>query len=151
MQDLAALGKEGSHVSASIHRPGENIRVLMSRLRLALQTSQHPSECDGFFHGSTGRSRSQSLEVKRQVVLDRCTGLHRLDLESGTNIRQHRGTEGKRLGVVLLPALILGAEVEGAGVLQVWRKNHSLVAGLPGELNAKVPSVKSDEDEVQVL
>ena len=53
--------------------------------------------------------------------------------------------------MVLLPSLILGAEVEGAGVLQVRGENDGLVAGLAWQLDTQVPGIEGDEDEVEIL
>lgn len=53
--------------------------------------------------------------------------------------------------MVLLPALVLGPEVKGTRVLQVRGKHDGLVAGLAGKLDAEVPGIEGDEDEIEVL
>lgn len=53
--------------------------------------------------------------------------------------------------MVLLPSLVLGAEIEGSRVLQVWRKHHSLVSSLSRQLHAEIPGIKREEDEVLIL
>lgn len=53
--------------------------------------------------------------------------------------------------MVLLPSLVLGAEIEGTGVLQVRGQHNGLVASLARHLDAEVPSIERDEDEFEVL
>lgn len=53
--------------------------------------------------------------------------------------------------MVLLPSLVLGSEVERAGVLEVRGQNHGLVTGFTGKLDTQVPSIEGDEDEVEVV
>jgi hypothetical protein len=53
--------------------------------------------------------------------------------------------------VVLLPSLVFGTELEGAGVLQIGGKHDRLVAGLAGELDPQIPGLEGNEDEVEVL
>lgn len=53
--------------------------------------------------------------------------------------------------MVLLPALVLCAEVEGSRVLEVGRQHDGLVAGFARKLNTEVPSIECDKDEVEVL
>jgi hypothetical protein len=77
--------------------------------------------------------------------------LNGLNLESGADVGQHRGAEWERFGVVLLPSLVLGAEVEGTGVLQIGGEHNRLVAGLAGELYTQVPGIEGDENEVEIL
>ena len=89
--------------------------------------------------------------MEREIVLDRGAGLHGLHLECRTDVREQRRAEGKRLWMVLLPALILCSEIKGSRVLEVRRKDHSLVTSFSGELNTKVPSIQCDEDKVQTL
>jgi hypothetical protein len=117
VKNLAPLGKEGSNIGSSIHRSSQDIRVLLRRLRLSDQASQNSSKSDGLFHGTSWRGRGKSLQVEWEVVLDGCTRLNGLDLESGANIGEHRRAEWQRFGVVLLPALVLGAEIKSARVL----------------------------------
>ena len=125
--------------------------MLVLGLRLADQATQDTGEGDGFVHSPSRRGRSKGLEVERQVVLDGSARLHGLDLESSTDVSQRRRAKGQRLGVVLLPSLILGTQIEGAGVLEIWWQHHGLVTSFPGELDPKVPGVQSDEDKVKVL
>lgn len=84
-------------------------------------------------------------------MLNRGTRLDRLDLESSANIGEHRGTEGQRLWVMLLPSLIFRSEVKCARVLQIGGQHNGFVAGLSRKLNTKVPSVKGDKNEVEIL
>lgn len=51
---------------------------------------------------------------------------------------------------MLLPSLVFGAQIEGARVLEVGGKDNGLVAGFPGQLHAQIPSLKGDENEVEV-
>jgi hypothetical protein len=53
--------------------------------------------------------------------------------------------------VVLLPSLVLGSQIEGTGVLQVWREDNRLVTSLTGKLNTKVPGIEGDKDEIEIL
>lgn len=84
-------------------------------------------------------------------MLDGGARLYGLYLQGGTDVGQRRRAERKRFRVVLLPSLVLGPEVEGAGVLEIGGQYNGLVAGLAGQLNTQVPGVESDENEVQVL
>lgn len=139
VKDLATLRQESTNVGAGVHGTGENIRVLVGRLRLADQTAKDSCKSDGLLHGTTGRGGSQSLQVERQVVLDGSRRLDRLNLEGGTDVGQGTGAERQRLGVVSLPSLVLGAQVEGARVLQVGGKDDGLIASLTGQLDAEIP------------
>ena len=114
VQNLAALRKESPDVGSGIHGAGEHIRVLVRRLGLANQTAENASQSDSLLHGTARRSRGQGLQVEREVMLDGGARLHGLHLESRTDVGQRRGPKGKRLGMVLLPSLVLLAEVEGA-------------------------------------
>lgn len=151
MEDLAPFREESSHIGAGIHGTSKNIGMFLSRLRLPNQTLQNASESNGLFHGTTRRRRGQGLQVKREVMLDRGAGLHRLYLESSANIRQHRRAEWQRFGVVLLPSLVLCPKIEGAGVLEVGGKNNGLVASFAGKLNSEIPGIEGDENEVEVF
>lgn len=84
-------------------------------------------------------------------MLDGSARLNGLDLESGADVGEHRRPEGQGLGVVLLPALVLGAEIEGARVLEVGRQHDGLVAGFARKLHTEVPGIECDKDEVEVL
>lgn len=86
-----------------------------------------------------------------EVVLDGCTRLDGLDLEGGADVGEHRGAEGEGFGVMLLPALVFGAEVKGSRVLQVGGQHNGLVASFARKLDAEVPGIEGDEDEVEVL
>lgn len=57
--------------------------------------------------------------MEREVVLDGGTSLNRFDLERGTDVSEQRWAEWQGLGMMLLPTLVFGAEVERAGVLKV--------------------------------
>lgn len=89
VQDLAPLREECSDIRPGIHWSGQHIRVILGGLRLADQTTKNAGQGDGFLHGATGRSGSQSLQVERQVVLDGRTRLHRLHLESRADVGEH--------------------------------------------------------------
>lgn len=151
MQHLAPLGKESPDVRAGIHRPGEHIRVLIRRLGLPDQAAEDTCEGDGFVHSPAGRSWGERLEMEWQVVLDGSTRLHRLDLESRTDISQRRRAKGEAFGVVLLPSLVFGSQIKRPRVLEIWREHNGFVASFSGELNPEVPSIQGYEDEVEVL
>jgi hypothetical protein len=151
VKNLAALRQEGANISTGIHGSGEDIWVLMGWLRLADQTTEHSGQCDGLLHSSAWRSWRQGLQVEGQVVLDRGAGLDGFDLERSTDVGEHGRAEGERFRVVLLPSLVLGAEIEGTGVLEVWRENDGLVSGLTRQLDTEVPRVEGDEGEIEVL
>ena len=151
VEDLTPLRQKGTNISTSIHRASKDVRVLMGRLRLANKTPQHPSERHGLLHCPTRRCGSQGLKMEREIVLDRGARLHGLHLERRTDVREQRRAKGERLGVVLLPALILCSEIKGSRVLKVRRKDHSLVTSFPGKLDTKVPSIQSDENKVETL
>lgn len=95
VQNLAALRKESADVGAGIHGPSEHIRMLMRRLRLPDQTTEHAGESYSFLHSTARRRRRQGLQVEGQVVLDGGTGLDGLNLQGGANISQRRGPEGQ--------------------------------------------------------
>jgi hypothetical protein len=127
MQNLAAFSQKGADIGSSIHRSGKDFGMFMWRLGLANQTTQNTSQGDSLLHGTSGRSGSQSLQVERQVVLDRSRGLNWLDLESSTNVGEIARPEWQRLRVVLLPSLVLGTQVKSTRVLQVRREDDGLV------------------------
>ena len=52
---------------------------------------------------------------------------------------------------MLLPALIFGAEVEGARVLQVRRQHDRLVSSFTRQLNPQVPGIQGDKRKLQVV
>ena len=89
--------------------------------------------------------------MEREVVLNWGTGGDWLDLKGSADVGEHGWPEWKRLRVVLLPSLVLGAKVESARMLQVWWKNNGLVTSLARKLHTEIPGIKSDEGEVQVL
>lgn len=94
VEDLTPLRQKGPHVGPGIHWPGQNIRVFLGRLRLADETAKDTGKSYSLLHGAAWRSRGQSLQMKRKIVLDRSAGLNRLDLESGANVGEHRGPKG---------------------------------------------------------
>lgn len=94
VKDLATLRQESTHVCAGIHGAGEDIGVLVGRLRLADQTAKDSCKGDGLLHGATRRGGSQSLQVERQVVLDGSRGLDGLNLKGSTDVGQGTGAEG---------------------------------------------------------
>lgn len=151
VEHLAALGEEGADISAGVHWLGEDVRVFLWRLALANETSQDAGKGNGLLHGAAGRRWGQCLKVKGQVVLNWGRRLHRLHFKCSTDVCQGARTEGEALGVVSLPALVLGAQVEGSRVLQVWREYDRLVARLARQLDAEVPGVECDECEGEVF
>jgi len=151
MQDLAAFRQKGADISSGVHRTSEHIRVLVTRLGLANQATENTGKGDGFLHGTTGRGGSKSLQVERQVVLDGCTGLDGLHLKGSTYISQGRRPKWKRFGMVLLPSLVLGTQIESPGVLEIRRENDRLVSGFPRKLDTEIPGLKGDEDKFEVL
>lgn len=84
-------------------------------------------------------------------MLDGSARLDSLDLQGCADVSQRGGSEGQRFGVVLLPSLVLGAEVEGTRMLEIRWKYNGLVAGFSGKLDAQVPCVESHKDEVEIL
>lgn len=52
--------------------------------------------------------------------------------------------------MMILPSHVLGAKVEGTGVLKVRRKNHSFVTSFAGKLDSQVPGIESDKNELNV-
>lgn len=150
VQDLATLREKGAHVGAGIHGPGEDVRVFVRGLGLANQAAEDAGQRDGLLHGATGAGGGQGLEMKGQIVLDGGTRLHRLDLEGSTDIGEHRGPKGQRLGVMLLPALVLGAQVKGARVLEVGGQHDGLVAGFTGQLDTQIPGIQGDKGKVEI-
>jgi hypothetical protein len=89
--------------------------------------------------------------MEGQVVLDGCGGLDGLDLQGGTDIGQRAGAEREGLRMVLLPSLVLRAEVKGPGMLKVGGKNDSLITCLTGKLDAEIPRVERHEGKLEVL
>lgn len=53
--------------------------------------------------------------------------------------------------MMLLPSLVFGSQVEGARMLEVRGQNDSLITSLAGELNAEVPGIKGNENELEVI
>lgn len=89
--------------------------------------------------------------MEGQVVLNGSTRLDSLYLQGRADVGQGRWAKRQRFGMVLLPSLVLGSQVEGAGVLEVWWKHDGLVASFAGKLDAQIPCIEGNEDEVQVL
>ena len=89
--------------------------------------------------------------MERKVVLNRGARLDGFHLEGSADVREGRRAEWQRLGMVLLPSLVFGAEIKGSGVLQVRGEHNSLVAGFSGKLHAKVPGIERHEDKIEVL
>jgi hypothetical protein len=89
--------------------------------------------------------------MEGKIMLDRSARLNGLDFKGGADVGEHRRAEGKRLGVVLLPALVLSSQIKGSRMLEVGREDNSLVASFSGKLNTKVPSIEGNENEVEVL
>ena len=89
--------------------------------------------------------------MEREVVLNRGRRLHRIDLEGGADVGERRGSERQRLRVMLLPALVLGAEVEAARVLQIRGQDDGLITGFSRQLDSEVPRVERHKGELEVL
>ena len=151
VEHLAALSQERPNVSSGVQRTSEDLGMLVGRLRLADEAAKDASKGDGLLHGTTRRGGSQRLQMERKIVLDRGGGLHGLNLESSADVGQVAGAEGQRLGVVLLPTLVFGAQVKSPAVLEVRGQDYGLVAGFPGQLDAHVPGVECHEGEFEVL
>jgi hypothetical protein len=139
VENLAALRQEGTDISTGIHWSGEDVRVLMWWLGLSNKATQNSSECDSLLHGAPWRRWCQSLKVEWQIMLDWSGRGDWLNFEGSADVGQGGWAEWERLRVVLLPSLVLAAEIESAGVLKVWWKDNSLVAGLAWQLDTQVP------------
>ena len=151
MEDLAALGQESPDVGVGIHGAGQNLGVFMRRLGLADQTPEHAGEGNRLLHGTARGGGGQCLQVERKIVLDGSGGLDGLDLEGSADVGEGARTEGQRLGVVGLPALIFGAQVECPRVLQVCGQHDGLVTGLAGQLHAQIPRIQRHKGKLQVF
>jgi hypothetical protein len=141
VKNLAALWQEGANVGAGVHGLGQNVRVVLRRLWLPDKSTKYASERNSLLHSPAGRGRSESLQVKGQVVLNGSRRLDGLHLERRTDVGQGAGPEWKGLWVMCLPPLVLGTEIEGAGVLEVRRENDGLVAGFARQLDTEVPRI----------
>lgn len=53
--------------------------------------------------------------------------------------------------MVRLPMLVFGTEIEGTGVLEVWRENNGLVSCFTWQLHAKVPRFERDKGKLGVV
>ena len=89
--------------------------------------------------------------MKWKVVLNRGRRLDGLDLQGRTDVGEGARPEGQRLGVVLLPALILGTQIKGSGMLQVWGQHHGFVPCFSRKLDTEIPRVQGDERELEVI
>ncbi len=151
VQNLATLREKSPNICTSIHGTSQHVGMLVSRLRLPDKPPKDTGKCNSFLHSPARRGWGQSLQMERQIVLDGSTGLNSLNLKGGADVGQRGGSEGQRLGVVLLPSLVFRAEVKSSRVLEVRRQNHSFVSGFPGQLNPQIPGIERDEDEIQIL
>lgn len=52
---------------------------------------------------------------------------------------------------MLLPFCVLGAEVVGSGVLQIWRQDDGFIASFAWQLNTQVPRIEGDEGEFEIF
>ena len=93
MQHLAPFREEGPNIGSSVHRAGQNVRVLVGGLRLPNQPTEDAGESDRLLHSPTGRGRGEGLQVEGQVMLDGSARLDRLNLESSAYVAQHGGPE----------------------------------------------------------
>ena len=151
VQNLTPLREESANVGAGIHWFCEHVGVVLRRLGFADESSEHACKCDCLFHSPPWRGRSEGLQVERQVVLNRRRRLHRLNLKGSADIGQGTGAERQALGMVRLPALILGAQIKSTRMLQVGGQYNGLVTGLTGQLHSKIPAIKGDESKLKVL
>jgi hypothetical protein len=117
VQNLAALREESADVSARIHWLCKDVGMILWRLALANKSTENACKSYSLFHSPAGRCWGKSLQVKREVVLDRRGRLDGLNLKRGTDVGEGAGAEGEALGMVCLPALVLGSEVKCARVL----------------------------------
>lgn len=85
--------------------------------------------------------------MERQTTRYLARGADFLNLEASADRRQAGGAESQGLGVVGLEGLVLAAETEEYGVLEVGWKHHVLVTSLTRQLNAKIPRRQGDESE----
>lgn len=53
--------------------------------------------------------------------------------------------------MVLLPPLVLGTQVEGARVLEVWGQDDALIPAFSGKLDTEVPSLQCNKDKFEVF
>ena len=53
--------------------------------------------------------------------------------------------------MVSLPSLILGTQIIGSRVLQIWWQHNGLVPSLPGKLDAQIPRVQGNEGEFVII
>lgn len=151
VQHLAAFRQESTDIRPGIHGASHDLGVFMRRLGLADQSSEHSSQSDGLLHGPSRRSGGQSLQMEGEVVLDGGGGLDGFDFEGGADVGERAGAERQRLGVVSLPSLIFGAQIEGARVLEVRGEDDRLVSGLTRQLHPKIPRIQRHEGKLQVL
>jgi hypothetical protein len=151
MENLASLGQKSAHIGVGIHGASEDLWVFLGRLGFANQTAEDPGEGDRLLHGTARRGGSQCLQVEGQVVFDGSRGLNGLDFEGSTDVGEGAGSERQRLGVVGLPALIFGAQVKSAGVLQEWGQDNGLVTGLAGQLHAQIPRIQRHKSKLELL
>lgn len=50
-----------------------------------------------------------------------------------------------------MPMLVLGSEIEGAGVLEVWREDNGFVSSFPWELHTEIPRFERDKSKLRVV
>ena len=151
VKDLATLGKEGPDIGVSIHGTSEDLGVLVGWLGLADQAPQHTRQGNGLLHRATRRGGCQCLQVEGEVVLDGGGGLNGFNLEGGADVGERAGSKGQGLGVVGLPALIFGAQVESTRVLEVCGQHDSLVTGLAGQLDTQIPRIQGHKGKLELL
>lgn len=151
VQDLAALRQESADVCAGIHWLCENVGMILGRLALANKTSKYACKRDSLFHSPAGGCRGECLEVKGKVVLDGRGRLHRLNLERCADVGKRAGTKREALGVVSLPPLVFGAQIESTRVLEVGWEYNGLIARFARQLDAEVPRIECDEGKFKVL
>lgn len=114
VKNLATLRQERTNIGSGVHGASQDLGMLVSWLRFTDQTLENASKCDSLFHRPARRGRSKSLEVERKIVLDRRGRLDGFDLKSSTDVGERGRRERKRFGVVSLPALVFGTEIEGS-------------------------------------
>jgi hypothetical protein len=77
--------------------------------------------------------------------------LHRFDFKSGTDVGEAGRTKREGFRVVLLPMLVLGAQVKGSRVLEIWWEHNGLVTSLARQLHPKIPCIEGHKGELHVV
>lgn len=89
--------------------------------------------------------------MEGEIMFDRSRGLDRLDFQCCANVRKCTGAKRKRLGMVCLPSLVFGPQIERARMLEVGGQHNSFVTSFTGKLDSQVPRIQSDKSELEVV